>query len=197
MSDPETIDIYNARAADYAAMTDAKNTDDPKLAEFITACPAGGKVLDLGSGPGASAAAMARAGLMVDAMDASDQMVALAAQHPGVTAWQATFDDITDQDVYDGIWASFSLLHAPRVDFPRHLTALHRALKSGGMFYIGLKLGDGDARDSIGRHYSYYSDQTLSDHLTDAGFTIINKSFGTSAGLDGSQSDYIAVIAHA
>lgn len=197
MSDADTIKVYDARAADYAAMTDDHNTSDPTLSAFIAACPAGGRVLDLGCGPGASAAVMAKAGLVVEATDASIQMVALAGQHPGVNARQATFDQISGQGVYDGIWASFSLLHAPRADFPRHLAACHKALKSGGVFAIGMKLGSGAARDSIGRQYTYYSIEDLEQHLTSAGFTIVDKETGTGTGLDGSLSDYVAVTAHA
>ncbi|MFT7594949.1 MAG: SAM-dependent methyltransferase [Paracoccaceae bacterium] len=197
MSDPDTIRVYDTRAADYAEMTDDHNATDPKLVAFIAACPPGGQVLDLGCGPGASAAVMAQQGLVVEAMDASAQMVALADAHPGVEARQSTFDEISGQGVYDGIWASFSLLHAPRVDFPRHLAACHLALKPGGMFVIGMKLGSSTARDGIGRQYTYYSSDALDQHLVEAGFTVVDHEFGTGEGLDGSSSDYVSVTAHA
>lgn len=197
MTDHDTIEVYNKRSADYEAMTDDHNTTDPRLTAFIAACPAGGTVLDLGCGPGASAAVMAQAGLKVDAMDASSEMVTLAARHPGVSAREATFDDINGRALYDGIWANFSLLHAPRADFPRYLTALHGALKPNGAFLIGMKLGDGEARDSIGRFYTYYSEAELDSCLTSAGFTFIDRSHGSGPGLDGSTSDWISILTHA
>jgi len=197
MSDADTIGVYDARAAEYADMTDDHNASDRKLIAFIAACPPGGRVLDLGCGPGASAAVMAQQGLVVDAIDASGEMVALAATHPGVTARQATFDEIAGQGVYDGVWASFSLLHAPRADFPRHLAACHLALKPGGAFVIGMKLGSSMARDGIGRQYTYYTSDELDQYLADAGFTILDREFGSGAGLDGSMSDYVSVTAHA
>lgn len=196
MSDPETIRIYDERAADYAGMTDAYNTTDPRLAAFIAACPVVGRVLDLGCGPGAAAAKMAEAGLKVEAVDASAAMVEMAARHPGVSARQATFDDITGTATYDGIWANFSLLHAPRTDFPRHLAAIHCALKPGGVFLIGLKLGTGEARDRIGRLYTYYTEDELMDHLHKAGFTPGDIRHGSGEGLDGSTAPWISVIAH-
>jgi SAM-dependent methyltransferase len=192
VTDPETIRVYDQQAEEYAQMTDSHNSDDPRLRDLIEACPQGGRVLDLGCGPGASAAALAKAGLLVDATDASQEMVQMAAQHVGVTAWQAPFDDIDASDTYDGIWANFSLLHAPRSDMPRHLAALHKALKPGGVFFIGLKLGAGEARDKIGRLYTYYSQEELDKLLQDAGFTIRNHRFGSGAGLDGSVSDWIS-----
>lgn len=196
MPDPETIHVYDKRAAEYADKTDAENSADPLLLAFIAACPAGGRVLDLGCGPGAAAAAMARAGLLVDATDGSGEMVALAARHAHVNARQALFDDIDGTDIYDGIWASFSLLHAPRADFPRHLAALHKALKPGGIFCIGMKLGTGEARDRIGRLYTYYSASELDSFLTKAGFNLVSHKFGSGTGLDGSESDFIQVTAH-
>lgn len=140
MSDTKTIGVYDVRAADYARENDAHANEDAQLGAFIAACPSGGKVLDLGCGPGAAASRMAESGLKVDATDASAEMIALAAKHPGVTARQATFDQIGGTAIYDGIWASFSLLHASRAAFPDHLAALHTALKPNGIFCIGMKL---------------------------------------------------------
>lgn len=196
MPDQKTIRIYDQRASDYAKLTDDHNTADPRLLAFIAACPAAGRILDLGCGPGASAAAMARAGLLVDASDASAEMVALASRHPGVTAFQAGFKDISGVNIYDGIWASFSLLHAPRADFPGHLSALRNALKPGGLFYLAMKLGSGESRDSIGRHYSYYSTEELDRFLMDAGFTDLLHDFGASRGMDGKMADYVTITAH-
>lgn len=196
MPDPETIRVYDARATEYAEINAKDSAAATNLSAFIDACPAKGRILDLGCGPGASAAAMARAGLLVDASDASAEMVALASRHPGVTAFQAEFKDISGVNIYDGIWASFSLLHAPRADFPGHLSALRNALKPGGLFYLAMKLGSGESRDSIGRHYSYYSTEELDTFLMDTGFTDLSHDFGASRGMDGKMADYVTITAH-
>lgn len=196
MSDAETLRIYNDRATDYAAQNQDYLSNDPRLLEFITACPSGGRVLDLGCGPGTSAAVMAKAGLRPDATDASAEMVALADALAGVTAWQATFDEIQGLAAYDGIWANFSLLHAPRAAMPGHLAAIKRALKPQGVFYIALKLGKGEARDALGRLYTYYEEDDLKDLLKTAGFTVLNCAFGESKGLDGAMARWISVATH-
>ncbi len=197
MSDPKTISVYDAQAKRYAELTDEQNKGDRGLADFISAVPAGGRVLDLGCGPGSSAAEMARAGLVVDATDASAEMVDLAASHPGVTASQARFEDLSGQDIYNGVWANFSLLHAKRVDLPTHLKAIHRALKPGGIFYIALKLGQGEGPDRIGRFYTYYQEDELKSYLNTAGFTVTGQHTASGTGLDGSDFDWIRLFAHA
>ena len=195
-ADAKTIEVYDDRAADYAHMN-KELADRDALVAFCDALPAGAHVLDLGCGPGHYAAFMAARGCLVDAIDASIEMVKLAANHAGVQARQASFDDITGENIYDGVWANFSLLHAPRDDFPKHLAALHRACKPNAPFYIGMKLGTNTARDTIERIYTYYQKDELLTHLTTAHFTIERFERGSSVGLDGQCADHILVSAHA
>jgi len=194
-ADSETLAVYAARLDDYARMVDDL-TGDPRLAAFIAALPAGARVLDLGCGPGWAAARMAAAGLKVEATDAAPEMVEKAAGIPGVTARVATFDDIAGEDVYDGIWANFSLLHAPRADMPRHLAALHRALKPGGLLHLGMKTGTGEHRDSLGRFYAYYTEDELHDLLCQTGFVPFASETGSDRGLEGIPQDWITISAH-
>ena len=194
MSDRETLAVYDAQAADYAALTESE-ARDKQLTAFIADMPPGGHVLDLGCGPGQSAAEMARPGLRVTATDASAEMVALASARPGVTAHQATFDAIDGIALYDGVWANFSLLHAPRDAMPRHLAAIARALKPGGRFHIGVKTGTGAQRDALGRLYTYYQEDALSALLLDAGLTVFHANRGTSKGLDGVMAGWVTLAA--
>ena len=196
MADKETLRVYDAKAADYAKLIDSDTKENPYLERFIARLPTGGRVLDLGCGPGLAATRMANAGLQVDAMDGSAEMVAMAAQHDGVTAWQATFDQITGTDIYDGIWANFCLLHASKEAMPHHLAAMVTALKPGGAFHIGMKLGSGSQRDAIGRLYSYYSEPELIALLGAAGLTAGETDHGRTVGLDGTEADWIVVAAH-
>ena len=196
MSDDETLGVYNRQADDYVTMMTEYAAKDPLIEKFINACPDGGHVLDLGCGPGNYAVLMATAGLKVDALDAAHEMVARIADVAGITGRIGRFDDITCTDVYDGIWANFSLLHAPRTDIPRHLAALHTALKSGGIFHIGMKMGAGGKRDDIGRHYEYYTQSELETLLRDAGFTPFDHWTGQAKGLDDTYHGWIVIHGH-
>ncbi|MEI4260888.1 class I SAM-dependent DNA methyltransferase [Roseovarius sp. D0-M9] len=194
-SDPETLAAYGTQAQNYAAMTDSLK-GDKHLAIFIAALPKGARVLDLGCGPGRAAGQMADHGLKVDALDAVPEMVAMAAVHPGVAARQGTFHDIAGTDLYDGIWANFSLLHAPRADMPGHLAALKTALKPGGLFHIGVKTGTGAARDKLGRHYTYYTQGELRGLLSAAGLAPHDSWTGRDRGLAGQMDDWVVIHAH-
>ncbi|MCR9108132.1 class I SAM-dependent methyltransferase [Marivita sp. XM-24bin2] len=196
MTDRETIAVYDARAGDYAKL-EPSDIPSETLAMFIEALPDGARVLDLGCGPGTSARHMVRAGCVVDAVDASAEMIRLASAIDGVTARQAHFDDISGTAVYDGVWANFSLLHAPRAQMPDHLAAIHEALKPGGLFHIAVKEGSGEARDSINRLYTYYTEAELTDLLQTAGFSVGPYRRGRDKGLSGEDADWISVTAYA
>jgi len=196
MSDPETLQVYATQADDYAAFSNDVLARDPLLTTFIAALPQGGHALDLGCGPGAAAAVMANAGLQVHATDAVPEMIAQVPRHPNIHAQVQTFDQISGSDIYDGIWANYSLLHAERAQLPTILRALHTALRSGGQFHIAMKLGTTTARDRIGRKYTYVTEDELRTLLTTAGFTPTKKHEGRDKGLDGTYADWIALAAY-
>lgn len=195
MSDKETLAVYAAKSAEYAALT--QTNDDPILSAFIASLPKGGDVLDLGCGPGQSAKRMADASLRVHATDAVPEMVALAQQHTGVHAQVMTFKQITGTQIYDGIWANFSLLHAARADLPHILRGLHTALREGGKFHIAMKLGSDTKRDAIGRQYTYVTEAELRVLLQGADFRPTKMHTGRDKGLDGTYADWIALAADA
>lgn len=194
--DPETRALYDARAEDYAAL------DQPpriwaRLDQFIAALPKGGHALDLGCGPGWAAARMQEAGLRVTALDASPEMARVAKAHYGVEVTTGSFENLSDLGPFDGVWAHFSLLHAPKADFPAHLRRIHAALAPGGSFLIAMKLGKGEARDALGRFYSYYSPADLRHHLTEAGFALATEDQEASMSFDNTPSETMIVTAHA
>ncbi|MGC1495829.1 MAG: class I SAM-dependent methyltransferase [Sulfitobacter sp.] len=196
MSDPETLKVYAEKAQYYSDLMTDSAAKDPLFIRFLAALPKAGHVLDLGCGPGHFAHCMAQAGLRVTASDAVAEMVDLIPKHPSITPIHASFDDITGQDLYDGIWANFSLLHAPRADMPRHLDALKTAIKPGGLFHIALKTGDSTERDGLGRQYTYFTQSELTELLTEAGFAVDSCATGREMGLAGTEDEWIALHAH-
>lgn len=188
-----TIEVYDRMAADYARLADAHLA--PGLREWLARLEPGTRVLDLGCGTGRDAALMLAAGLDVLAVDGSAAMVARAAAHPGLNIRQATFDDIPALGTFGGIWASFSLLHAPRADFPRHLADLRAACLESAQLGLGMKTGSGEGLDRLGRFYSYYSEAELRALLAAAGFAVEAAIFGADAGLAGTVDDWLVLLA--
>ncbi len=195
MVDERTIAVYDAKAGEYAACFGA-SAPDRTLADFIALIPQGGHVLDLGCGPGTASAHMRDGGLIPDPIDASSAMVALARDRHGLDARQATFDAIGGTQVYDGIWANFSLLHAARADLPRHLAALAKAAKPGAILHIGMKTGTGAARDDLARLYTYVTVEELTDLVTTAGFAVDHLHEGAEAGLAGTVDPFVILRGH-
>lgn len=193
-TDPQTLAVYAARAGEYARLF-AEGPPSEHLAAFIAALPPGARVLDLGCGPGADSAQMAAAGHRPDPVDASPEMLALARDR-GLPAREAHFDAPLTE-TYDAVWASFSLLHARRAELPSLLASIHAALVPGGLFHIGLKEGQGEERDALGRFYTYYTRPELTGLLEQAGFTVIKVIEQVATGLAGTPALSLLVTARA
>lgn len=192
--DKRTLATYNAKAQDYAARFDTDAKPGTHVRQFIEAVPKGARVLDLGCGTAGAARHMLAAGLDVDAVDASPEMVRVADTVNGVRARVATFDDLDAVAEYDGVWANFSLLHAPRDKLADYIGAIARSLRPGGMFHIGMKTGVGEARDGIDRMYTYVTQDELTGLLNGAGFTIQSVLIGHGVGLAGTDDPWIVIL---
>lgn len=194
MADQETLAVYAKRAADYAKRF-GKAGEGPHMKAFLAEVPDGGRILDLGCGPGHTAAAMKQAGLLVDALDASPELAQIAREQYDVNVRVATFADLDAVGTYDGVFANFSLLHAPKADMPDHLSRIAYALVPRGVLHIGLKQGTGEKRDAIGRFYAYYEMDELKGLLADTGFHVISERTGAEEGLDGTVAPWMILLA--
>ncbi|MEL6218258.1 MAG: class I SAM-dependent methyltransferase [Pseudomonadota bacterium] len=187
MTENATLDFYDANASAYAEYASQKVERD-WLGQFIAKLgeiAPGGHVLDYGCGSGWAGASMAEAGFQVDALDGSAGLAAQAKDRYGLSVRVAPFEALDDAATYNGIWASFSLLHARRTAIPGLIGRIGRALVQGGITYIGLKEGEGEAPDSLGGHYSYVSEAELDGWLRSAGCPEVEIHKETGQGYDG------------
>ena len=130
------------------------NVDMSSLYETFTRHLApGARVLDAGCGSGRDAKAFQEMGYQVEAFDASSAMVELAREHTGLPVQVMTFADVDWKEEFDGIWCCASLLHVPAVELPGMMHRLADALKSGGIWYVSFKYGDGE-REVDGRRFT-------------------------------------------
>ena len=197
MTDAETMQVYAEAAARYAeGFARTKDTDQEEdYAAFTALLPDGAKVLDLGCGPGHWTARMRGDGYAAEGIDASPEMAAYARDAYGIEVTLADFSALAQLAGYDGIWANFSLLHAPKAAFPTHLAHIRQALPAGGALALGMKLGSGESRDHLGRFYAYYSEEDLIERVTHAGFDVLSTRRGHGEGLAGKPDTFVVLIA--
>ncbi len=195
MPDKKTIAFYNNAADRYAEFTHTGEAD-AHLQAFMALLPAGGQVLDLGCGPAKASALMRDAGFVPDPVDAATGMITLANEAYDIGARLLTFDQIDMVAAYDGVWANFSLLHAPRDALPGHLAAIATALRSKGILHIGMKTGEGELRDKIDRKYTFVTVPELQGLLETAGFAVIGVEEGREMGCAGTVDPFVVMRGH-
>ena len=138
-----SITFYERNAEAYFRETVGADVEPLRL-QFLHHLSPTAHILDAGCGSGRNAVAFLRAGFHVTAIDASPEMVRLAADHTGLDVKLMTFDDISWTERFDGIWACASLLHVARLRLPHTLRQLRNALRVNGAFYMSFKEGTTD-----------------------------------------------------
>lgn len=151
--------FYDGNAATYVANTGSLDLGFA-WQRFLAALPFRGMILDAGCGSGRDAAHFVQQGYLVDAIDASLEMVA-ATERRGVNAEQRLLQDVDKIGTYAGIWACASLLHVPKSEIELVLGNFARALVLGGVAYVSLKEGVGEGREQDGRYFSYFTEETF------------------------------------
>jgi len=193
-ADTETLAFYNGEAAAYASYSSDK-AERVWLARFTERLEPGAAVLDFGCGSGWAAHKFVAQGFRVSALDGSAGLAEEALRRYGIEVRVARFEDLDDEGQYGGIWASFCLLHDTREAMPGHLRRLRRALEPGGWLYLGLKEGNGESRDRLGRRYTYFGEAEIGELLEAAGFPTPEISVEQSTGYDGTMTGMMHILA--
>lgn len=129
----------------------------------------GGKVVDIGSGPGSASVYFKNRGLQVEALDISPAMIEIC-KEKGLNA--RVFDVENDDlgiEQYDGIWSYACLLHLPKKNVPGVIEKIARALKPQGVFALALKIGDEEGFEErkkfpeTKRWFSHFKDEEIRD----------------------------------
>lgn len=194
MPDDGTLRFYAENAEVYASRQ--RQLDRHQLDGFLAALPAGGDILELGTGGGQDAAYMLSTGFTVTPSDASPELAAAAESLLRRPVKIMAFDKLDAVEAYDGVWASAALLHAPASELTDDIARIHRALRFGGCFTASFKAGTGEGRDGLGRYYNYPSAETLLAHFrAAAGWATLDLSERDGGGYDGKPTRWLWVKA--
>ncbi len=139
-ADSETIAYYDSHASSFVAGTVGACMTDV-LPRFMRKLPKGGNVLDWGCGSGCDSLALREMGYDVTSVDASSAMAVAALDATGTVARVEAFDDLSEIEAYDGIWACASLLHVRPNELPNVLDKAADALRQDGVLYCSFKHG--------------------------------------------------------
>lgn len=191
--DPDTIAFYQARAPHWVFHSGAHCSH--QLDAFLDRLPPASAVLELGCGGGRDADHIRKRGFTVDATDGTPALVKRANEAFALAARVMAFHELDAEAAYAGVWAHASLLHCPRDALPDVLDRIHRALLPGGWFFSSYKLGEGEGRDLLGRLHNFPSADWLLKVYAGAGFTIESHQTYAGNSSDGTQRDWIDLIA--
>ncbi|MEZ3180004.1 methyltransferase domain-containing protein [Streptomyces pimonensis] len=143
-----TRTFYDAIAEDYAALFRDQLTGRPLdralLAGFAELVGEGGRVADLGCGPGAVTAHLASLGLSVFGLDLSEGMLAIARrEHPGLRFEQGSMRHLDLPDgALAGVVSWYSTIHTPQEELPAAYAEFRRVLAPGGHLLLAFQCGD-------------------------------------------------------
>ncbi len=155
---------------------------EPDRQEFITQLPHASQILDCGCGPGMDTEKFFQLGYQVTAVDLSERFVRLTKTRvPGATVRKMDMRFLEfPPATFDGLWASFSLLHIRAADVNQTLSGFKQVLRPGGLFFTAVHRGprtqwekttiSGMERDT---YVQEWVQSEIEDLVTSAGFRIL------------------------
>jgi SAM-dependent methyltransferase len=192
--DEATLQFYRYNAEAYAKREITSR--QARLTAFLALLPPRAAILELGCGAGGDTAEMLARGFDVRATDGSPEMAAIASKHLGRSVETLLFDDLDEDEAYDGIWANACLLHVPRPELADILARIWRALKPAGYFFASYKTGEADGRDTLNRYYNYPSPEWLRATYAEAGrWNLLSMESGEVRGFDDKMAAMLFVVA--
>ena len=150
-----TIDYYNKNVQSFIDGT--VSADFTRIQNiFLELLPKDARILDFGCGSGRDTKYFLDCGYQVDAIDGSMELCRAASEYTGIHVKQMLFQELTEVEKYDGIWACASILHVKKAELPDIIRKMSLATKENGIIYVSFKYGDYEGE----RNGRYFTDMT-------------------------------------
>nr|WP_306955979.1 class I SAM-dependent methyltransferase [Streptomyces sp. B4I13] len=179
--------FYDAVAEDYAERfrddLAARPLDRAVLTAYAELVGAGGRVADLGCGPGRTTARLASLGLDVSGLDLSESMLAIARrENPGIRFEQGSMLELDFPDgALDGVVSYYSSIHTPLDELPALFAGFHRVLAPGGHLLLAFQVGDEPRHydrpwgHPVSIDFERRRPEAMAGLLTAAGFAVLSR----------------------
>lgn len=132
--------------------------------DFLIPLPEGAHILDAGCGSGRDTKNFLDLGYRVTSFDASVELSKLAEEYTGHNVRVCRFLEFTSDELFDGIWASASLLHVRRAELCGTVLHLLTFLREKGLFYLSFKWGHGERQQGL-RYFNDHTVESLTEYL--------------------------------
>ncbi|TGQ74462.1 MAG: class I SAM-dependent methyltransferase [Mesorhizobium sp.] len=172
----QTIESYEDYAVRYDEIVGhvPHPNDQAALERAAAIAGPGGRVLEIGSGPGRDADFLETLGVEVRRTDATRRFLELQAARGKAGE---LLDVITDElgGPYDAVVALAMLIHVPRDQIDQVLAKIARSLRPGGAFVVTMRDGDGETG---GRYLTVdWRREAFAARMEAAGMEVLSHSF--------------------
>ena len=148
-----TIEYYNKNAETYFEQTVESNLQ-VVYDEFLSRIPDNSYILDFGCGSGRDSKFFIENGYKVKAIDGSIEMCKLASKYINQDVECMKFEELDEENIYDGVWACSSIVHVEKEKLPNILNKMIKALKQNGVIFVSFKKGTG-YEIKEGKYYNF------------------------------------------
>ena len=161
----DTIHYYNQNAERFSNETRYVDFSDTQN-HFIRLLNPGALILDFGCGSGRDTKYFMKNGFRVEAVDGSEELCKIASEYVGIPVKKMMFSELSDVNVYDGIWACSSILHLPKKELKNVFHKISDAMKKDAILYTSFKYGTFEGERN-GRYFTDFTERTFMDFIQD------------------------------
>lgn len=155
-----TLFYYNQNANIFAESTISVDFSEIQN-RFLNKLTPDAHILDFGCGSGRDTKYFLEKGYHVDVTNGSKELCRIASEYTDIEVKQMLFQELAEQEKYDGIWACSSILHLPKDELKIVFEKMLTALKENGWIYTSFKYGIFSGERN-GRYFTDFTEQSFS-----------------------------------